>query len=172
MSEKREFVRKYSEYYNTLLVYETFMNKRFVMQVSACINVSTREHILKLDVKRYPVEGTEQDWRNYCRDAQEDEDGCFISGCRIQDKSVRSQVYRVLDQLGLQDYVERMDPKRIVKGMGDVLKPPAFIKRIIAKLDLDIHKAMKKDPIVFCEWCRELLISYMEWEPDTNKSDV
>nr|CCA17680.1 AlNc14C38G3334 [Albugo laibachii Nc14] len=33
------------------------------------------------------------------------------------------------------------------------------------KSGMDGHNSKKKNPIVFCKWCQELLKSYMEWEP-------
>ena len=66
---KREFFGKYEKYYITLLDYETYNNKPFVMPVYACVAAWKREQTLKLELCKSPSEVTKQDWIGYFREA-------------------------------------------------------------------------------------------------------
>ncbi|KAL0591611.1 hypothetical protein ABG067_001211 [Albugo candida] len=166
LKDKREFVKRYQDYYTTLLAYETCQNKPFVMPVSACVEVWTTEQILKFEMEKSAMEVTEQVWINYFREAGEPD---YVDLAKIDaemrklkmdftltDASsrisrLRNQIYRVLDQHGLQDYVEQADPKRIVQWIVDALEPPTFKRRILEKLGMDVHKTKKKNPVVFLQ---------------------
>nr|CCA15464.1 AlNc14C11G1405 [Albugo laibachii Nc14] len=129
--DKRESVKKYQDYYNTLLAYETCQNKPFVMPVSACVEVWTKEQILKFEMQKYAMEVTEQDWINYFREAGEPDrvdltkidaemrklklDFTLIDANSLISR-LRNQKYRFLDQYGLQEYVEHADPKLLYSG--------------------------------------------------------
>lgn len=58
---KRKFVKKYQDYYNTLLAYETCQNKPIVMPVSVCVEVWTKEQILKYEMEKSAMEVAKKD---------------------------------------------------------------------------------------------------------------
>nr|CCA16695.1 conserved hypothetical protein [Albugo laibachii Nc14] len=113
--DNREFVKWYQDYYNTVLAYETCLNKPFVMPVSACVDVWTKEEIMKFEMGKNPMEVTEQDWINYFRGSGKPDSGdlskidkemrklrmentLMDAGSRMS--RLRNQVYRILDQHG------------------------------------------------------------------------
>lgn len=92
-------------------------------------DVWTREQILKFEMEKDPTEVTEQDWINYFREEGEPENLSKIdkemrkvridttlmdAGSRIS--RLRNQIYRTLDQNGLQEYVEHADPNALSSG--------------------------------------------------------
>nr|CCA26790.1 AlNc14C414G11480 [Albugo laibachii Nc14] len=136
-----------------------------------------KEQILKFEMEKSAMEVTEQDWIGYFREAGEP-DRVDLTKIDAEMRKLklnftlidansrlfrlRYQIYRVLDHHGLQDYVEHADTKSIVQWMVDALEPPTFRRKGVEKLGMDVYKSKKKNPIVFCKWCEELLKSNME----------
>nr|CCA24548.1 conserved hypothetical protein [Albugo laibachii Nc14]CCA25963.1 conserved hypothetical protein [Albugo laibachii Nc14] len=143
--DRRDFVKSYQDHYHTLLTYETCVKKAFVMPVTACVDAWTKEQIIRFEMKKNPLNVTEQDWITYIREAEESDNvdlakidsemrklrldlTLLDAGSRIS--RLRNQVYRILSQHGLEEeeYVEQMDANRIVKWIVDALESPAFKK--------------------------------------------
>ena len=76
------------------------------------------------------------------------------------------KIYKIADDLGLREYVQANDAKRMVKYIVDALEPPAFKKRIESFLKRDSHKAYKKDPVAAHMWIREELKNFLEYSSD------
>ena len=184
--DKRFFVMQYQIYYNTLLAYKTCLKKSFVMPVSACVEMWTKEQVIRFEMEKDPMEVTEEDWINFFWAAGEpDAEHLWdidqeMRGLRMDTTPLdagskvarlRSQIYKKLHQHGLQEYVEQADPKRIVKWMIDALEPPPFKRKILENLTMEIRREMKRNhPVIFCKWCQGMLQSFMRWEPYTMKS--
>ena len=94
-------------------------------------------------MKKNPLYVTEQDWITYFWEAEEPDNVALAkidsemrklnldltlldAGSSIS--RLWNQVYRILNQHGLQEYVEQMDANRIVKWIVDALESPAFKK--------------------------------------------
>ena len=182
--DRREFVKKYQSYYNTLLAYETCQNKPFVMPVSACVDARTRAQIVKFEMCKQPEDAVEEDWINYFREAITTDSfelgnideimENFKMRTRLMDAGsrmsrLRNQIYRVLEEEGLQLYVEQVDAKKIVDWMVEGLEPAAFRRKIQEKLNMDTNKHLKKNLVAFYQWCLGQLRSFMEWEPEATR---
>nr|CCA27952.1 conserved hypothetical protein [Albugo laibachii Nc14] len=156
------------------------------MPVSACVEMWTKEQVIRFEMEKDPMEVTEEDWINFFWAAGEpDAEHLWdidqeMRGLRMDTTPLdagskvarlRSQIYKKLHQHGLQEYVEQADPKRIVKWMIDALEPPPFKRKILENLTMEIRREMKRNhPVIFCKWCQGMLQSFMRWEPYTMKS--
>nr|CCA25236.1 AlNc14C283G10146 [Albugo laibachii Nc14] len=123
-------------------------------------------------MKKDSEDVTEQDWITYFRGAEEPD---YVDLAKIDAEMrrikldmtlmdagsmisrLRNQVYRILYKHGLQEYVEQGDSKRIVKWLVGALEPPAFKRKNVEKLEMNMHKMKKRNPVVFCKWRQDLL---------------
>lgn len=55
---KRDFDKRYQDYYNTLLAFEICLNKPFVMPVTSCVDVWTKDQMLKFEMEKNTMEVT------------------------------------------------------------------------------------------------------------------
>ena len=85
------------------------------------------------------------------------------------------KIYRLLAKHGMQQFVERADPKRIVKWIVQALEPHRFRIRIEKKLELQMNAHLKKDPVRAANWIAQDLRYFLEYagaEIRKSKSEV
>ena len=124
------------------------------MPVSACVDAWTRAQIIKFEMCKQPEEVVEEDWINYFRETITTDSfelgkidemmKKFKMNTRLMDAGsrisrLRNQIYRVLEEEGVQHYVEQVDAKRIVKWMDEGLELAAFRRKIQEKLNMDTN---------------------------------
>ena len=123
--------------------------------MSACIDPWVKNHIARFQIGKPVHEISEYEWIehfNACKEA-ESYDLSLLDAKMMNLKlnvnlgdatSMMSQlsmkIYKISDSLGLTSYVEKNDPKRMVKYVIDALEPPAFKARIECYLKMDSHK--------------------------------
>ncbi|KAL0586901.1 hypothetical protein ABG067_003521 [Albugo candida] len=127
---------------------------------------------------KQPEDVVEEDWINYFTEAittdsfelgkMDEMMTKFKMDTRLIDAGsrmsrLRNQSYRVLEEEGLQHYVEQVDAKRIVNWMVE-----GGWTRCIS-LNMDTNKDLKKNPVAFNQWCLGQLRSFMEWELEATR---
>ena len=179
--EKREFKLKYDAYYKQLLAFENAQSRPFLKPIWACIDPWVRDHIAQFEFGKEPHEVTDYDWIQYFKEAEvaENKDLRPLDAAMTKIKLDTSlpdatsmmaglvmKVYKTMDDYGLKTYVEKADPKRIVRYITDALEPPPFKARILDRLEQDLYEKYRKDPVAAKKWITEDLRSYVEYSSD------
>ena len=86
------------------------------------------------------------------------------------------QIYKEMDRRGLKQYVEEADPRRIVNWIVAALETAQFKARVEGFLELELHRAMRKDPVAVVRWITGDLKYFLEystedWSKKPPKSD-
>jgi hypothetical protein len=178
--EKREFILRYNEYWNSLLPFNTTLNTPLVWPVLACIEPWVKEYIALFEIGKALDQISEQEWMEHFR-------ACLVAerkDLKLLDDRVAKykldlslgdatsmmanlgmKIYKAAGDLGLKKYVEENDPKRMVKYLVDALEPPAFKERVRSALALDSKKDIRKNPVAAYGWIREDLKNFLEYVP-------